>query len=323
MTVSNFVNGRFELMSPEMRARVERSVKALNYRRNYGAHLLRTSKLWSIGILVVDASDHYLSDVYTTQIISGISNTLNENGFSTLLQGLKPDAFDTSAMFRNVQTDGLCVLLSGSDQQRAHQFDVIKAFRQPTVLFLEAFDETPETICSVRQDDYAAARKLARHVLRRDPETVLILTSGENEWAAVNQRVAGITDEFHDAGRGTRLDVVQTGDGRQHDVIAAIRAHSVAHGLPGAIMAINDEIALAAVKLLKQEGIDVPGQTCVTGFNAFGLHDISDTTLTTVRSPAYDMGCTGAKELLQALETGRFERNDILFPVEILPGSSA
>ncbi|MFK7940991.1 MAG: LacI family DNA-binding transcriptional regulator [Roseovarius sp.] len=323
MTVSNFVNGRFDLMTPEMREKVGRSVKALNYRRNYGAHLLRTSKLWSIGIIVVDASDHYLSDGYTTQIISGISNTLNEEGFSTLLQGVKPDAFATSGMFRNVQSDGMCVLLSGSDDQRARQFDLVRALQQPTVLFLEEPDTDSDTICTVMQDDYAAARTLTRHVLKRRPASVVVLTSGENEWAAVNQRVAGMADEIHASGGVDHLHIVPTGDGRQHDVIQALSHQVARHGHPDAIMCINDEIALAALKALKQAGIKVPAQTCVTGFNAFGLHDITDISLTTMRSPAYEMGQTGARELLKALESGRFDRRVITMPVELVAGTSA
>ncbi len=323
MTVSNYVNGRFDLMTPEMRQKVGQSVKALNYRRNYGAHLLRTSKLWSIGIVVVDASDHYLSDGYTTQIVSGISNTLNENGFSTLLQGVKPSQLDTSAMFRNVQTDGMCVLLSGSDQQRTAQFDAIKELQQPTVLFLEAFDAAPTSICSVMQDDYSAARILAKHVLKRGPGSILILTSGENEWAAVNQRVAGMSDEIRSFGQVGQLDIVPTGDGRQHDVRAALAAHVSENGFPDAIMCINDEIALAALKSLRQAQIRVPEQTCVTGFNAFGLHDITDIALTTMRSPAYEMGRTGAKALLHALEEGQFASNKVLLPVDLVIGTSA
>ncbi len=323
MTVSNFVNGRFDLMTVEMREKVGHSVKALNYRRNYGAHLLRTSKLWSIGIIVVDAADHYLSDGYTTQIISGISNSLNESGFSTLLQGVKPEEFGTSGMFRNLQTDGMCVLLSGSDEQRAHQFDLICDLQQPTVLFLEAQDSGSDTICSIMQDDYAAARKLTKHVLKRKPGSVLILTSGENEWAAVNQRVAGMTEEIKRSGQVDRLDIVPTGDGRQHDTIRALNEHVDAHGYPEAIMCINDEIALGALKALKLACINVPEQTCVTGFNAFGLHDITDISLTTMRSPAYEMGRTGARELLRALEDGRFAQDKIMMPVDLVVGASA
>ncbi len=323
MTVSNFVNGRFELMTSEMREKVGRSVKALNYRRNYGAHLLRTSKLWSIGIIVVDASDHYLSDGYTTQIVSGISNTLNEKGFSTLLQGVKPSEFGTSNMFRNVQTDGMCVLLSGSDEQRAHQFDLIRELHQPTVLFLEEPDEASDAICAVMQNDYSAARTLTQHVLKRQPNSVLILTSGENEWAAVNQRVSGMRDEIRSNGSVGDLYIIPTGDGRQRDVIQVFDEHVSKHGHPDAIMCINDEIALATLKALKQAGVNVPEQTCVTGFNAFGLHDITDVTLTTMRSPAYEMGQTGAHELLRALEDGRFEQETIVMPIELVNGTSA
>ena len=88
-------------------------------------------------------------------------------------------------------------------------------------------------------------------------------------------------------------------------------------------MCINDEMALAALKMLKLSGVAVPAQTCVTGFNAFGLHDITETSLTTMRSPAYEMGCTGARELLGALEAGHFAQQEILLPVEMVLGSSA
>ncbi len=322
MTVSNFMNGRFNLMTPEMRQKVEQSVRELNYRRNHGAHMLRTSKLWSIGVIVVDASDHYLSDGYTTQIIAGISNTLNDGGFSVILQGVKPDAFDTSAMLRNVQTDGLCVLLSGSDAQRAHQFKLIREFQQPTVLFLEAPDVPSDQICSVMQDDYVAARILTQRVLKRRPRSVLIMTAGENEWAAVNARVAGMRDEIAQSGGVEQLDIVPSGDGRHRDVITALNTHAAQHGYPEAIMCINDEIALGALKALQRASVDVPGQTCVTGFNAFGLHEITAQTLTTMQSPAYEMGCVGARELLQALDTGSFDQTTITLPAELVEGDT-
>lgn len=323
MTVSNFVNGRFDLMTPEMREKVGQSVKALNYRRNFGAHLLRTSKHWSIGIIVVDASDQYLSDGYTTQIIAGVSNTLNANGFSVMLQGVKPDAFETSNMLTNLQTDGLCVLLSGSEVQRARQFEAIQALQQPTVLFLEAFEQKSDLLCSVMQDDEAAAQRLARRVLARGPKSVLIVTSGENEWAAVNRRVAGITGEIDTAGTVEALDIITAGDGRQHDVIQALEAYVAANGYPSAIMCINDEIALGILKALTLAGRRVPEETSVTGFNAFGLHDITATALTTMQSPAYEMGCIGAREVLQALEKGAFSQDVITLPVELIEGDTA
>ena len=323
MTVSNFVNGRLDMLSPEMRTRVERSVTALNYRRNYGAHLLRTSKLWSIGMLVVDESDHYLSDGYTTEIISGVSNKLDSHGFSTLLHGVKPREFRNSSLLRNLHTDGLCVLLSGTDADRADQFEQILNFDQPTILFLEECRNAPETVCSIMQNDYTAARELARHVLKRTPRQVLILTAGVNEWAAVNRRVEGMKDALDESGTVKNVSVVQCGDCRIDDVEDAFAGYVSDSGYPDAVMCINDQIGLAIVKSLRAAGISVPERACVTGFNAFGLHRLAEPTLTTMRSPAYEMGSVGATELLRALETGRFAHQSIAFSVELVVGQSA
>ena len=323
MTVSNFVNGRLDMLSPEMRTRVESSVRALKYRRNYGAHLLRTSKRWSIGMLVVDESDHYLSDGYTTEIISGVSNKLDSHGFSTLLQGVKPSEFRNSSLLRNLHTDGLCVLLSGSDADRAGQFEEILNLDQPTILFLEEYRNAPESVCSVLQNDYTAARELARHVLKRSPREVLIMTTGLNEWAAVNRRVEGMKDALGESDAVENVSIVQCGDCGIDDVEDAFSGYVSRSGHPDAVMCINDQIALSIVKALRAAGVSIPDETCVTGFNAFGLHRLAETTLTTMRSPAYEMGSVGAAELLRALETGRFAHQNIAFSVEMVMGRSA
>ena len=96
-----------------------------------------------------------------------------------------------------------------------------------------------------------------------------------------------------------------------------------ANGYPSAIMGINDEIALGVLKALTLAGRRVPEETSVTGFNAFGLHDITATALTTMQSPAYEMGCIGAREVLKALEKGAFSQDVITLPVDLIEGDTA
>ena len=323
MTVSNFVNGRFDLMSDRMRERVAKSVKELNYRRNFGAHALRTSQAWSIGLIVVDRSDEFLADGYTTQIVSGFSNYLNRNGYSVLLQGVKPEDFDNSNIIRNLQTDGIGVLFSGDIEARTAQFRTICSLDQPTVLFLEDFEDDTHRLCSVKQDEKQGGRELANVVLSRAPRHVVILTSGLNEWAAVNERISGICETLEGAGDVRDVHVVPCGDTWQDDVQTALTAHIAEHGVPDAIMGINDYIALAAISHLKSLNLSVPGDCCVTGFNAFQLHKLSDPTLTTVQSPAYEMGQTGARALLKCLEGTDFDERVITFPGTMVRGNSA
>src|SRR5262249_49380748 len=88
MTVSNFMNGRFQAMSEETRTRIAETVAKLNYRPHSAGRGLRTSAGLLIGMIVVDESPAFLTDPFITQVISGLSNHLNQHGYGLVLQGL-------------------------------------------------------------------------------------------------------------------------------------------------------------------------------------------------------------------------------------------
>ena len=81
-------------------------------------------------------------------------------------------------------------------------------------------------------------------------------------------------------------------------------------------------IAIAAIKLLEDRHLRVSKDVAVTGFDAFGFRQYSSPVLTTVTSPAYEMGARGAEEVLMRLDTGRFADPEIVLPVEPLVGTS-
>ena len=322
MTVSNFINGRFDMMSEKMRERVSLSVSELNYRRNFGAHSLRTAQAWSIGFVVIDRSAHYLSDGYTTQIISGFSNQLNQAGYSVLLQGITPENFHNSNLLHNLRTDAIAVLLSGREEDRQAQFEFIQKLDQPTVIFLENVEHDNPNICVVRQDEQAGGRMLAQKVMQQPAQHVAILTSGLNVWAAVNERIEAMNTTLTGAG-AKDVRILKCGDCGVEDVQSALKTYIDRSGLPEAIMCINDTIALAVLDYFQQISVSVPDQVRVTGYNAFGLHALTSPRLTTVRSPAYHMGETGADELLHCLETHSFRQNSVTYPTELIDGNSA
>ncbi len=321
MTVSNYINRRFDLMTTHMRERVGKSVAELNYRRNFGAHSLRTSQAWSIGIVVVDRSAHYLSDGYTTQIISGFSNRLNQKGYSVLLQGITPEAFHTSNVLQNMRTDAIAVLLSGSDEDRLAQFQNIEALDQPTLVFFEEPGTENPMVCTVKQDETAGGHALAEKVLEAKRRHIVLLTSGLNEWAAVQERVDSMVATLN-SGEVDTVRVVKGGDCSPRDVQRALEDYIATSGTPDAVMCINDTMAMAALDYFKQSSVPVPEDVSLTGYNAFGLHLLSSPHLTTVQSPAYQMGEIGAEELLNCLDVGSFRNPRIICPVELVEGAT-
>jgi LacI family transcriptional regulator len=88
------------------------------------------------------------------------------------------------------------------------------------------------------------------------------------------------------------------------------------------IVAANDQMGIAAMRLLQDRGVAVPEQVMICGFNGFEFSQYSNPMLTTVRSPAYGIGARGGYEMVSRLEDGSFASEIITLPISVQPGGS-
>ena len=90
---------------------------------------------------------------------------------------------------------------------------------------------------------------------------------------------------------------------------------------PSAVIAANDMIALGVVQQLQEQGLAVPGDVSVVGFNDFDFSSWVRPSLTTVRIPAAAMG-RRAVEVLLAAEGGAVPEAPV-FPAELVVRESS
>jgi len=321
MTVSNFMNGRFQAMSEETRRRIAETVSKLNYRPHSAGRGLRTAAGLLIGMILVDESPSFLTDPFITQVVSGLSNYLNQHGYGLVLQGLPIKDFSSSPMIRDQRTDAFCVMLSGRPGERLEVLRILAGLRCPIVLFQERPPQAALDICAIRQDDLNGGRALAKHLVQLGARNILFLAP-ELTWPAITDRVRGIRRQLASDGGRALLQVLACGDG-SFTAAEKILIHNVTDkGFPDAIMGGNDQLGIAALKVATAHGLRVPGDILVTGFNAFDFWRYSDPVLTTVHSPAYEIGARGGAEIIARLRNGIFDRREIIFPVELLVGAS-
>jgi LacI family transcriptional regulator len=322
MSVSNFVNGRHDTMAQATRERIAEAVDALNYRPHSAARSIRSARTWSIGLIVVDESPTYLSDGYTTQLVSGLGDALNEQGYTLQLEGLPASRLRRSRLVRQRQTDGICVLPSGQTKVRREILKTVADTGQPVVQLLEALPSWVSDGCAVMQDDRGGARELADLVLGKGARRILCMQQTHNQWQAVAERVKGIAQAVERSGADAKLDVLGCGEGRFEDVAVALEAYLVESAMPDAIMATNDQIGIALLKELRRRGIAVPEGVIVTGFNAFDFWRYSDPVLTTVRSPGFELGRSAGLSIIARLETGSFPRRKVVLTTTVQPGET-
>ena len=172
-----------------------------------------------------------------------------------------------------------------------HNIDGIKFFNRP--------EETPAIIAAAIDEAHKNKMGTLAHL-------------SQTGVANFNARDAG----------DAHLDTVTCGSEEIADTQLAIARYVGRNGLPDALLGGNDQMGCAALTWAQDRNFAVPGDVRVTGCNGFAFIDYVRPRLTSVASPAYEMGKQGAAMLLQRLSDGRFKERQMLFDVTLVPGES-
>jgi DNA-binding LacI/PurR family transcriptional regulator len=321
MTVSNVVRGRHDLVRPDTRRRVEESIARLNYRPNLRARSLRLSENRSVGIVIADTDPAFLNDPFISRLVSGLSNHLSSLEFTLDVQGVSPERFESATILRKAGNDALCAILCGPKQLRRAHFDYLQQLGPPVIVFQELFRPSSSTLALVHQDDLKGGQLLARHLLGKGVKSAVFLRP-MMDWCAIEQREKGARAVFAKASKPISVKTLVTASEGFEDVERQVR-ESLAVRVPDAIMAATDSMAAAALKACEAHGLRVPEDVLITGFNGFDVWRYTHPQLTTVISPAYEMGRLAGDLLLTRLKADKFAKTDHILPVVLQEGQSA
>jgi LacI family transcriptional regulator len=171
----------------------------------------------------------------------------------------------------------------------------------------------------VGSDNVSGMRALSRHLLYDHGYTTLGYLSGYSDSPDSQARQRTLAAEAAAAGA-----VLHTGPQWQGNYYAAgaavvterLMASSVP--LPRVIVCANDQTALGVMYVLRRQGVDVPREVAVTGFDDIPMARHLHPQLTTVRQPIRELGQT-AFEVLYAM-IGRQQRveRDTVLPARLI-----
>ena len=322
MTVSNVINGRKGQVGADMIARVLAACDRLEYRPHANARQLRTQQRMTVGVIIVDPSDHYLSDPFTAALLAGLNDVLQVAGYSIVLQGASLAELASLPLLRRIESDGICLLTSGATAQRGNTIAQVAALGQPLVLIQDELPDSVGDACSIIQDDAGGGADIARHLFQRPCKRAVMLVPAV-AWAAMERREAGVRSVLQQMATPPDFHVVCCGDEGFDDTQGALSAHIDRQGLPDVVIGGNDRMAIAAMKLLGVRGCEVPRDVRVTGFNGFDFWRYASPELTTVFSPAFQLGEESARALLRRLQTGAFPWRKRVLPVVFAPTVSS
>ena len=156
--------------------------------------------------------------------------------------------------------------------------------------------------CSVSVDDVAGGALAARHLLA-EGHRELVHVSGPMHLTQCRDRCTGVLAALHEA--GLSQEAPRRIEGERLDVAAERDAGARLLGMtprPTAVFCANDLLALGVLQALFADGVSVPGDIALVGYDDIEFAAAAAVPLTSVRQPAFRMGRTAAGLLIE--ETG-------------------
>jgi LacI family transcriptional regulator len=315
MTVTNVLKKREGTYGKDAEKRVLDAIEQLGYRPNSSAQNLRDSLNRSVGFVIADSNPNFLSDPFISQLVSGLSLHLSSIDYSLDIQGVSPEVFETANIVRKVRNDAFCAILSGPKEQRDKHIKFLSKLGKPVVIFQEMDRKTSPNIIIIREDDMSGAYALGEHLLMRKVKRVIFVRPAI-DWSAVEQREIGLRTALHGNEQDVICETIISASESFLDVKKVVRSYMDGNS-PDAIVAATDAMGVAAMHACEELGFKVPQDIKVAGFNGFEAWQYTKPLMTTVVSPAFEMGRVAGETLLANLRDGVLKRKDIVFSTQL------
>lgn len=298
-SVSNVINRR-ESVRPDVRERVEAAIEELGYKPNPTAQALRRGTSPIVAVAVFD-----LTNPFFMEAAAAMERVLSREGYIMTLSSTHACVREERDLLEALGRQAVRgVLLTPADS--SHEAATRLAAEGTPVVLFDAAD-APEGLPSVSIDDRAGAALATEHLLALGHRRICFL-NGPSDMRQSVRRLAGVQDvvtHWHqltgsDSVRLTVLNAhaytAQAGHAAAESAIAtALRAGE--GSAPTAIFCANDLLAMGVMSALRVDGVSIPGDVSVIGFDDIPLAAQMPVPLTTIRQPMDELG-TAAAELL-------------------------
>ena len=318
-TVSRVMNNGS--VSEEARKAVLDAIKKLNYQPSCFAKNIRTQKSMTIAFMIPDASNFFY-----TEMFKAIEQVAYEREYMVILCDTQNSteaelAYAEKLLQRRI--DGLIYCTYKMDKQAQEYF--VSLSRKLPVVFADYSFHIYDDISLVATEGYTSSRNATRFLYHKGCRHIAYINF-PRDVQVTNPRYEGYLKGLEDCGLVPDPNLTyfppseRTMSARDMGFNGA--KHILSSGVKvDAIMAAADPIAMGAIKYLKFQGIKIPEQIKVIGFDNNEVCEIIDPTLTTIAQPISKIGTTAAQILFNKIG-GNASQERVLFEGELIQRDS-
>lgn len=278
------------------RKKVQQTAKELGYRHNTFASSLRKQKTNTIGIIV-----HELHSNFITSVLAGIEKISTEAGYDLVIahssESYSKEAANALNLFHK-RVDGLIASLA-FDTKNLEHYQPYEEKGIPVIFFDRVEEKSNST--KVIIDNYKCGYQATQHLVEQGCKRIVLVTASlkRNVYA---QRHKGYQEALSDNGIPYDKDRVLIKDlSEQCGVEAALQILKM-KPLPDGAFITNDFSAAVCMRTLRENGIRIPEDIALVGFNNDAISKLVEPQMTTIDYPGTEMGEIAARNLINHLK---------------------
>jgi LacI family transcriptional regulator len=312
-TVSRVLSG-VNVVGDEVRAKVQKAIRKLDYHPNRVARSLREGRRRMIGVIIPDLQNPFL-----TGVVHGVEAILYQAGYTLVLGHSDGFAQREQAHIAGLRGEGAAGLILIPDNGDGANYSSLQAWDIPVV----AVDRIPKglKVDLVSTNHREGAREAVAHLMSHGYKEIALI-NGPRGFSVTQERLAGYQEALNAGKIPMREPYIVHSNFRQSGGEEAMNQLLDLPKPPRAVLVGNNLMALGALQALHNRNVRIPEDMAIVGFDDMPWASSLRPPLTVIAQPIEQLGQIAAQMLLERLHAPqRLVRQVILPPLLIVRAS--
>ena len=294
-TVSHVIN-KSRFVSDEIAERVNKAAKELNYAPSALARSLKMKQTKTIGMLVTTSTNPFFGEV-----VKGVERRCYEKGYNLILCNTEGDSERMKSSIDTLlqkRVDGLMLMCSTLEGEH---LDVFERYPELPVVVM---DWGPMLFASDKiQDNSHQGGYMATQHLIDNGHTEIGCITGPLHRNQASSRYEGFKQAMSEANLKVHADWIVESNFECDGGFDAFQTLKNRGRLPSALFVCNDMMAMGVIHAAAQDGLRVPQDLSLIGYDDIHLSKYMTPALTTIHQPKHRLGKAAVDTLLSRLES--------------------
>ena len=315
-TVSNVINGT-KFVGEELKERVQSAINELGYQPNELAASMKRRATNNLGVILPN-----IRMVFFPDVLKGIEDAAKEHGYKLFYFSTDYD-FEKEQEYLNLLksswVDGI-ILDSSCPLEMLEEYQEVLVRNHtgkyvPVVTTVAPF--TSEKLGVITFDEEKATEQTLEYLIEQGHRQIGLLF-GPAHIPMHERNMRGVRRIFEKHGIPFDPQNVLEGDYFAESGYNAVKKALEEGTSWTAIFSVNDQMAIGAMKAIKEAGLSIPGDIAVTGADGLYITSLISPALTTVEYPRYDMGYRAGKMLIDMIQNPSEKGQHILMEGKLI-----